>query len=120
MFSFLDENNIIEKLEEGYLFYPRNLWVEKKGMELFFFVNDSIKICKIDAMYNVQIRTVSTKALSKLELTVTTKSRNAELIIRVLNEEPIRFMNFHDTNDAWRSKFYDLILEIHAQLSEKM
>ncbi|MFP3415177.1 DUF3908 family protein [Bacillus sp. SIMBA_074] len=120
LISSLDENNIIEKLGEGYLFYPRNLWVERKDIELFFFSNHSITICNIDKMYNIHIRTISTNSLRKLELLTNTRNGSVELVIHILNEEPIRLSNHHDTNDAWRSKFYDLILEIHAQLSEKM
>ncbi|HDR6268893.1 TPA: DUF3908 family protein [Bacillus cereus] len=117
----LDENNIIENLGGEYLFYPKNLWIERKGIELFFFSKHAIKICDIDSFYNVNIHTLSTKSLRKLELlNINKKSGNVELLIHVLNEEPIKLSNKKDTNDAWGSNFYNLILEIHAQLNEQI
>lgn len=81
----MDENNIIEKLGEGYLFYPKNLWIERKGIELIFFSKNAIKICEIDAFYNVNIRTLSTKGLRKLELSTNKKNSIVGLVIHVLN-----------------------------------
>lgn len=112
----------IKKIEEqeAYLhhFYPKNLWIEEKNLELIYFTSD--KIIEIEMNQDteeVKINCHYTKDMLNTELTIINyREKVYQLVINFNNSHKLT-LSTNDAEDNWKRRFSEEILAIHKYLS---
>ncbi|PGZ34531.1 hypothetical protein COE50_06460 [Bacillus anthracis] len=114
----LERSGVLKTIDADYLFYPKKIFRERGDGELLFFSKDTIMVSNMRVSGNLTVRTFLTKNIYKLELlNFNIDNLDVELIIHILDEEPIILSNIKDSSVNLRNSFYKLILDIYAKLT---
>jgi hypothetical protein len=112
----IQESGLIEYVVESNHFYPKYLWQEEKELELYFLSDIHIIHYFYDKEGNVINKTRFKSDISNLELKVLqTGNKDVELYVTFRNGDII-YLTSNDSNEAWKYKFYNEILQIYKSL----
>lgn len=113
----LIESGIINGVvENDHIFYPKYLWQDDKDIELYFIAKDKLIIVTYKDKGVINVRTKILGDILNLEIcNLDLKQKDVELYVIFTDGEVIKFSS-NDSNDSWKNKFYNAIIEIHRQL----
>lgn len=104
--EFIDSNKI-------QLFYPRNLFLEDKELEVFIFIDNKLIIGKNINAGRIEIKVLKLNDIRDLKSECTYyKDGFHRLTVTFTNNETLVFDSAEDTNESWRYSFENHIKEL--------
>lgn len=116
-------SNMLFKIEEFIdvntirLFYPKNLFVDDKELEVYVVFEEKILRGRILEDTNIEITTLKFKNLTDFKCECTCKSEGFHrLTMKFENNETVVLDSMEDTNTSWSHKFENQIKELVKHL----